>query len=135
MKRIAINPRFINEAGKDLIPSKIHTIRKNYDYWKMFERKEIELFTWEGKPYRSEQKPFCLKQIISVQEVEIQIEEPNLWIEEPNLWFNADKKEINLQHLSLNDGFEKYSEFLNWFASGNYKSGKMAILHFTDYRY
>jgi hypothetical protein len=69
MRRISINPRFINKAGNDLVLGKIHTIRQNYDYWKKFEGQEVALFTWEGKPYRSKQKVFCVKRIVSVQEV------------------------------------------------------------------
>jgi hypothetical protein len=38
---MAINPRFVNVAGNDLIPEKIHTIRKNYAWWKKFEGKDI----------------------------------------------------------------------------------------------
>jgi hypothetical protein len=33
MKRISFNPRFVKEAGDDLIPGKITTIRENYRYW------------------------------------------------------------------------------------------------------
>jgi hypothetical protein len=41
MKRISFDPRFVNEAGNDLIPGKIHTIRQNYEYWKKFEGREV----------------------------------------------------------------------------------------------
>ena len=69
MKRISFDPRFVNEAGDGLIPGKIHTIRQNYDYWKQYEGREAALFTWEGQPCRSRQKVFCVKRVVSVQEV------------------------------------------------------------------
>ena len=40
----------------------------------------------------------------------------------------------NHKTLSKNDGFENIEDYFSWFNSG-YKSGEMAILHFTDYRY
>jgi hypothetical protein len=70
MNRISFNPRFVNEAGNNLIPGKIHTIRQNHGYWKHFEGQEVVLFTWEGKPYGSRQKIFCVKRIVNVQEIE-----------------------------------------------------------------
>jgi hypothetical protein len=135
MKRIAINPRFINEAGNDLIPSKIHTIRKNYDYWKKSEGKEVALFTWEDKPYRSKQKVFCVKKIVSVQEVYLYKDKTD------DVYFTR------FQHpfpgnavfdrylMAKNDGFEDAAYFRVWFAGKEYKPGKMAILHFTDFMY
>jgi hypothetical protein len=52
MKRISFNPRFVNETGDDLIPGKIHTVRRNFDYWKKFEGRDVELFTWVEKSRR-----------------------------------------------------------------------------------
>jgi hypothetical protein len=53
---MSINDRFVNEAGDDLIPWKIHTMRLNYAFWKKYEGKDIELFMWVGKPYRKGSK-------------------------------------------------------------------------------
>jgi hypothetical protein len=50
MKRISFNAQFVNESGDGLILGKIHTIRQNYSFWKKFEGRDVELFTWEGKP-------------------------------------------------------------------------------------
>jgi len=127
MKRISFNPRFVNEAGNDLIPGKIHTIRENYDYWKKFEGRELDLFTWEGKPYRSKHKVFCTKRLVSVQEAEL-CEKGS-----KSRWLTHDKRPIHGLVLSSNDGFFLFSDFSDWF--DGYKPGKMAILHFTDFRY
>jgi hypothetical protein len=127
MKRISFNPRFVNEAGNDLISGKIHTIRQNYEYWKKFEGKDVALFTWEGKPRRkdSKQKVFCVKRIVSVQEAEFR---------EKNgcYGFFVDGLLMGDGRIAKNDGFKTSRDLHEWF---NYKSAKMAILHFTDFRY
>ena len=131
MKHISFEPRFVHKAGNDLMPGKIHTIRQNYDYWKRFEGKEVALFTWEGKPYQpgSTHKVFCVKRIVSVQEV--------IFIRKPDYlrsrFYYKPGIATNVYTMARNDGFEQADEFLYWFAS--YKPGKMAILHFTDFRY
>jgi hypothetical protein len=136
MKRISFNPRFINAAGNDLIPCKIHTIRQNYEYWKRFEGQEVELFTWEGKPYRSKQKVFCVKKIVSVQETWLRIDNP-IDLRHPNIagiWFftRGSDDPIEIDELAKNDGLE-LKPFKEWFI--NYPLGKMAVIHFTSYRY
>ena len=136
MKRISFCPRFVNEAGNDLIPGKIHTIRQNYDFWNRFEGQDVELFTWEGKPYNSKQNVFCVKRIISVQRT---------WYCNPDrgsgFYFLFEGQQArtsiimkNQKLLSVNDGFENSDDFYNWFSKG-YKTGVMAILHFTDFKY
>jgi len=127
MKRISFCPRFVNEAGNDLIPGKIHTIRQNYDFWKRFEGREVALFTWEGKPYRSKQKVFSVKRLVSVQEIEL-CEKGSDY-----RWLTSDKRPIHGLNLSVNDGFFVFGDFVDWFSK--YKPGKMAILHFTDFKY
>jgi hypothetical protein len=71
VERLSFNPRFVNEAGDDLVPGKIHTIRQNFDYWKRFEGRDVALFIWEGKPYQrqSRQKVFCVKRLVYVQKI------------------------------------------------------------------
>jgi hypothetical protein len=143
MKRISFNPRFINEAGNDLIPGKIHTIRQNYEYWKKFEGKDLALFTWEGKPYQkgSTQKVFCVKRLVSVQMLYLRKVVSHLLSNEDGiLAFLIDDKWIQLDsQLAENDGFINSDgiidtdAFRKWFA--DYKLGKMAILHFTDFEY
>ena len=122
MKRISFNPRFLNETGDDLIPGKIHTIRQNYNFWKCFEGQEVALFTWEGKPYRSKQKVFCVKRVISVQKVHF-----------TGCTFAIENKNIDGPTLARNDGFSKWAQMMNWF--DNYPVGYMAIIHFTNFAY
>jgi len=125
MKHISFDPRFVNAAGNDLIQGKIHTIRQNFFFWKRFEGKEVALFNWEGKPYQpgSKHKVFCVKRIVSVQGIFYDT-------------FFSSKKQDNFIapcELAKNDGFENSDDLFLWFS--NYKPGKMAILHFTDFRY
>jgi len=132
MRRISFNPRFLNEAGNNLVPGKIHTIRQNYDYWKKFEGKEVALFTWQGKPYQkgSTQKVFCIKRLVSVQRIGL---EKSGGIDQ---FYIPDKKwkKYSTELLAKNDGFTNSAQLFSWFM--DYPSSyKMAILHFTDYRY
>jgi len=136
LKRISFNPRFVNETGNDLIPGKIHTIRRNYEFWKKFEGKEVALFYWEGKPYSSRQKVFCVKKIVSVQEVEFTKHDTGsfvLFLRYTGPEYGYQRVERNV--LAINDGFIDENEFVAWFGKKEYKPGKMAILHFTDFRY
>jgi hypothetical protein len=118
----------VNETYIDLIPCKIHTIRQNYDYWKHFEGNEVALFSWERKPYRSKQKVFCVKRIVSVQAIYFDKFDKEFLIKEPS---HAGIIPVNF--LAKKDGFQNTDDFLNWFA--DYKPGRMAILHFTDFQY
>jgi hypothetical protein len=129
MRRISFNPRFVNEAGNDLVPGKIHTIRQNYDFWKKFEGQDVALLTWEGKPYRSKQRVFCVKRIVSVQKVAKLLFDFYL----PQKMNDGSFPILSVSILSKNDGFEERQEFNYWFY--DYPDGDMAILHFTDFRY
>jgi hypothetical protein len=134
MRRIAFNPRFVNEAGTDLVEGKIHTIRKAYPFWKKFEGQDVALFTWEGKPYRSKQRVFCVKKLVSVQEVFVTASRDRQHLE----FFVEDTplgpdKMLDNETLAKNDGFSTYKEFESWFL--NYPEGIMAVLHFTDFEY
>jgi hypothetical protein len=124
MKRIAFNPRFVNGAGNDLVPGKIHTIRRNYAYWKRFEGREAALFIWEGKPYRSKQKVFCVNRIVRVEKVR-HAGRGN--------FFTESERYIPMGQLAVNDGFKNDDEFIRWFI--DYPDGEMAVIHFTDFRY
>jgi len=127
VRRISINPRFVNEAGNDLIPSKIHTIRANFDFWKKFEGKDVALFVWEGKPYQkgSKQKVICVKRIVRVQSIKYLA---HCFWEDRFYDFMLDMEKI-----AINDGFKNIQDLRYWFA--DYKPGKMAVLHFTDFQY
>jgi hypothetical protein len=128
MKRISFNPRFVNAAGDDLVSGKIHTIRHNYHFWKRFEGRVVALFTWEGKPYRSKQKVFCVKRLVYV--------EPACFERAKGFWIaNLEKggDHAPLEQIARNDGFDDEQDFLKWFE--NCHAQLMSILHFTDFRY
>jgi hypothetical protein len=131
MKRISFDKRFINSAGDNLVGGKLHTIRQNYDYWKRFEGREVALFTWEGKPYQkgSKQKVFCVKRIVSVQEI-ILYENVSFYLSTKDM---ANNKQIDFSFLAMNDGFHYRCDFVRWFEK--YPNGRMAIIHFTELRY
>jgi hypothetical protein len=138
MKHISFTPRFVNEAGDDLVPGKIHTIRQNYAYWKKFEGRDLELFAWEGKPCRSKQKVFCVKRLVYVQRVYIWVNVMGGGNEMLHIWsmpegFSRLGNRLNCALFTKNDGFENEGEFIDWFLY--YPFGEMAILHFTDFRY
>jgi len=138
MKRISFNPQFVNEEGNDLIAGKIHTIRKNYEYWKKFEGKELACFTWEGKPYQkgSTQRVFCVKKLIYVQPVYLHCREMTQKGDKalPDYYFN--NKLIPKEIIAENDGFSCDTELDDWvFNNKWFDSRRMAILHFTDFRY
>jgi hypothetical protein len=124
MKRISFNPRFVNVGGTDLVKGKIHTLRRNYDYWKKFEGRDLALFIWEGKAYRSRQGVFCVKRLVSVQAVRHGGR---------GHFFTEKERYIPMSELALNDGFNNENEFVRWFVK--YPEEKMGILHFTGYRY
>jgi hypothetical protein len=129
MRRISFDKRFVNEAGNDLIPGKIHTIRQNFDFWKKFEGKEAALFTWEGKPYRSKQRVFCVKKIYHVQKLYFN----NIFGMVAQFAVEAMREQTTSAIFAKNDGFNNFEEILEWFHK--YPSCEMAILHFTDFRY
>ncbi|MHB9294168.1 hypothetical protein Holit_03295 [Hollandina sp. SP2] len=124
MKRVSFSPRFVNETRDDLIPGKIHTIRQNYSFWKKFEGRDVELFKWEEKPYRSNQQVICVKRLVSVQKVR-HAGQGN--------FFTENERYIPMGQLVVNDGFRDEDEFIGWFVS--YSEGEMGILHFTEWSY
>jgi hypothetical protein len=137
VKRISFNSRFVNEAGDDLIAGEIHTIRRNYDFWKRFEGRDVALFTWEGTPYRSKQRVFCIKKIVSVQKITLWHDRtfndhkmpPEFFIKMGSHWSFP----LSIALLAAHDGFDNEEEFIDWFY--NHPDGKMAILHFTEFKY
>jgi hypothetical protein len=132
---MSINPRFVNEAGTDLTAGKLHTIRQNFVFWKRFEGRDIELFTWEGKPYQkgSKQKVVCVKRVVSVQEIYMyknyDASHIDFWSETP---FGINKA-LDNNELWKNDGFRSPESFEDWFVK--YPDGEMGIVHFTKFRY
>jgi hypothetical protein len=138
MIRMAFDRRFINAAGDGLVDGKIHTIRRNYDWWKRFEGREVALFYWDGKPYRSKQKAFCVKRIVSVQEVYFYRDiraKYGMFFSWPNHADTIESGRARERMMAENDGFANIADFYTWFLFGDYKPGKMAAVHFTDFRY
>jgi hypothetical protein len=129
VKRISFNSRFVNEAENDLVPGKIHTIRQNYGFWKKFEGQDVALFTWEGTPYRSKQRVFCVKRIVGVQKIAKLLFDFYL----PQKKNDDSFPVLSISLLSKNDGFEDKQEVFDWFST--YPDGEMAVLHFTEFRY
>jgi hypothetical protein len=132
MKRILFNKQFLNAAGDDLAPGKIHTIRRNYDYWKNYEGQDVALAYWTGKPYRSKQKVFCVKRLVSVQKIKME------WCSTPysvglRHRFLQNEQRIDASELAANDGFFCEDNLQSWFF--DYPAGELAILHFTDFKY
>jgi hypothetical protein len=132
----------VNKAGDDLVADKIHTIRQNYAFWKKFEGKDIEIFTWNGKPYQkgSTQKAVCVKRIVSVQKICLWHNRlrvfrgykpmSEFYIEK--IW-NNEALYLDNEILAKNDGFENADEFSDWFY--DYPDGEMGVVHFTELRY
>ena len=149
-----INEVMIPISHNAIMGKKIHTIRSNYPLWekRMKEvqagRAVIELFYWEGKPYHSHQIVFATLDKDSgcgVQELKmvdhgnftyLTINNPN---EKPHIHsdcvdFEQKKSCVKLiQYLSENDGLS-LEDFKAWF-KGYDLSKKMAIIHFTKFRY
>jgi hypothetical protein len=131
---ILLNSRFVTPL---LDGRKIHTIRKNYDFWKRHDGKVCAIRIWEGKPYRSKQRDICQK-TIHVQPILIS----------HNKTFEGHKMPprflgrfggIDTFTLAMNDGFfdDKRNvcedDFIDWVY--DYPDGTLAVLHFTNYRY
>jgi hypothetical protein len=131
---ILINPRFVEPLMNG---RKIHTIRKNYPFWKRYDGRECSIRIWEGKPYRSKQKEIC-KKTIHVQPILIYHSETLDGGKMPPRFLGRYGGIENFI-LAMNDGFfddERNvceDEFTDWFY--DYPDGLLAILHFTDYRY
>ena len=149
--------------GVDKINPKLHTIRGNYPLWekRMAEvqagRAVIELFYWDGKPYRSPQVVFATLDKNSgcgVQELDY----PNREIEcetcdgigtvmiaklYPNGHCEVNEDcpdcggsgviEIGIDSIAKNDGLS-LQDFNDWFKKADLNE-PMAIIHFTKFRY
>jgi len=127
--RLSFDRRFV--SGDDLVAGKIHTIRRNYDFWKKREGKEVELFYWEDKPYKSKQVVFCVKKIEFVQGILYSGTRFHADIGWKTVLYYG--KEMDA--LARNDGFDNWHDFLHWFMERKYKKGRMGIIHFTGMRY
>jgi hypothetical protein len=131
---ILINSRFVTPI---LDGRKIHTIRKNYEFWKRHDGKYCNIHIWKGKPYRSKQQNIC-KKIIHVQPILIYHNENLDGAKMPPVFLGQHGR-IDIFSLAMNDGFFDENrnvcedDFIDWFY--DYPDGKLAVLHFTDYWY
>ena len=127
--------------------NKLHTIRANYPLWDkrikaVQEGKAvIELFYWEGKPYKSLQLVFakldkdsgCGVQVLEFEEM-IMTESPVLITKYKGLLrIFRTKTKIELEDIAKNDGLS-LEDFKSWFRKYDL-SKPMAIIHFTKFRY
>ena len=131
---ILINPRFVAPL---LDGRKIHTIRKNYNFWKHHDGKVCNIRIWEDKPFRSKQCDICQK-TIHVQPIIIVHEKTFDGHKMPPEFFGKQGR-INILILAMNDGSSDdernvcEDDFIDWFY--DCPDGILAVLHFTNYRY
>ena len=126
--------------------NKLHTCRKNYEYWaKVMEEvlageAVIEMFYWSGKPYNSTQVVFatldkysgCGVQHLTFDSINLcERNETPLYatVYEPFAY----KFSPTLIDLAKNDGLS-LDDFKAWFKSYDL-SKPLAIIHFTKFRY
>jgi hypothetical protein len=110
--------------------TKIHTIRKNYDFWKKrFDQINsgkafLSVRYWIGKPYKDPQTEFISlnnEDFIGIQK-----------LTKTELGFEVDGIPVSILDLCRNDGLS-LDDFNNWFKE--FPKEPMAIIHFTHFRY
>jgi hypothetical protein len=110
--------------------TKIHTIRKNYNYWaekasQVNEGKAVlSIRYWSGRPRHSEQVEICRLGKMGLQK----LTDPS-----NTLYATINNWPVRWECLAQNDGLS-LEDFKAWFK--NYpKTEPMAIIHFTQFRY
>ena len=129
-------------ASKLASGEKKHTIRRNYDLWKVNAEKMergkfyLSIRQWSGKPYNSPQVEIAQRHNpIGVQPVELYYHADNDTITakiDGREWLDAD-----CYTLAKNDGLS-VQDFKEWFFGKDPKEDKVfkgGIIHFTDFRY
>ena len=129
-------------ASKLASGEKKHTIRKNYDQWKVnaekMERSKfyLSIRQWSGRPYKSPQVEIAQRNNpIGVQPIELYYHADNDTITakiDGREWLDADCYTI-----AKNDGLS-VQDFKEWFFGKDPKEDKVftgVIIHFTDFRY
>lgn len=113
---------------------KIHTGRKNYEYWKRIVDEVnagnaiLSVRYWSGKPRKSKQVEIVSLDRNSGIGIQKLIFE-NGFIANPTI----EGKRLHLTKLSRNDGLE-VEDFLSWFERYDL-SEPLVIIHFTTFRY
>lgn len=121
---------------------KKHTIRRNYDLWKVNAKKmgrggyALSIRQWSGRPYNSPQVEVLeVNKHFGVQPIEIYYHADNDTITakiDGREWLDADCYEI-----AKNDGLS-VQDFKEWFFGRQPKEDKVfqgVIVQFTDFRY
>lgn len=121
---------------------KIHTIRSNYDMWKLNAEKMergtfyLSVRQWSGKPYHSPQVEIMrINNAIGMQPIEIYYHADNDTMTakiDGKEWLDADCYEI-----AKNDGLstQDFKECFFGKSPHEDKVFKGGIIHFTDFRY
>jgi hypothetical protein len=114
--------------GKIIAGVKIHTIRRNYEFWlnRANEinsgRAVLSLRFWSGKPYCSKQIKIMELNKISVQKLDGRNTEYAI----------VDGKKVPWELIARNDGLS-LDDFKDWFKG--YTKNALAIIQFTDFKY
>lgn len=118
---------------------KIHTIRRNYDLWRVNAEKMerggyyLSIRQWLGKPYRTKQEE--IRQIhhpIGVQRISL-----HWYADREELKAVVDGVEVNPKQIAKNDGLS-YEDFVDWFFEGEMEEDAHfdgVVIHFTPFRY
>lgn len=114
---------------------KIHTLRDNYEYWKLrisqVQRGEAVLSVryWSGKPYNSKQVEIC--KLDKKSRVGIQLLQMT-----PLGWFiDGCDTDFTIKDFAKNDGLSP-KDFSEWFRGKiTFDMEPIGIIHFTNFRY
>lgn len=117
---------------------KIHTIRKNREWWNEKAEKinsgemALHLRSWTGKPYDSKQEEWGVFDKVGVQKIRIEYDT----FYEDSLNVTIDGKEIPAETVANNDGLT-LRQFADWFFNPEKKIYEFegVVIHFTDFRY
>lgn len=124
--------------GDNLIKTKLHTIRGNYELWerrfKQIESGEacLSIRQWSGKPYASKQVEIA--NLKKEDGIGLQILNFYHGIAPDALFYpTIDGKPCDSTELANNDGLT-LKDWRDWFKKSDL-SKPMAIIHFTNFRY
>lgn len=132
----------LGKLRESSIDPKLHTIRSNYPLWEKRMKKVqagesvIELFYWEGKPYKSQKIVFATLDKDSgcgVQKVYVKHVDDEGLICSFSFDGSTDCCHAGINHIALNDGLSP-KDFQLWFKSYDL-SKTMVIIQFTSFRY
>jgi hypothetical protein len=136
---ILVNRRFETAI---LSGEKIHTLRKNFLFWKrrIETAGEISVRYWEGRPRHSLQKiiksitqytpngRFGVQEVCKINDGKSPGSLFSFYLAENSMPITR----LDLDVLARNDGLT-LQEFIDWFR--DYPEGQMALIQFTSFRY